>query len=82
MRWKGRRRSSNVNDRRGQRGGFGAPRRRGRGLRLPTGGRRSGGGFGIGTLIMIGLVLWFLGINPLQLLGGGLSGGLGGNFAP
>ena len=71
MRWKGRRESSNVDDRRQQR----APGR----FRLPTGRRqlpsgaggaprKAGGGFGLGTLIVIGLVLWALGINPLALL--------------
>ena len=85
MRWKGRRRSSNVNDRRsqGRSGGFRLPNNRGRGLQLPgRSARRGGGGFGIGTLIIIGLVLWFLGVNPLKLLGGGISGGLGDSFAP
>ena len=82
MRWKGRRRSANVEDHRGKGGGgFGFP---GGGLQIPMGGRRrgKGGGMGIGTLIIIGIVLWFLGINPLKLLGGGLGGGLGGDFAP
>ncbi len=78
MRWKGRRRSANVDDQRGRGGGgFGFP---GDGLKIPMGGGRrgKGGGMGIGTLIIIGIVLWFLGINPLKLLGGGLGGG----FAP
>jgi len=83
MRWKGRKRSSNVNDQRGGGGGVGLPGRMrgGRGMRLPTG-RRGGGGMGIGTMIIIGLVMWFLGMNPLKLLGGGLGGSLGGGFAP
>ncbi|MGI9399975.1 MAG: KPN_02809 family neutral zinc metallopeptidase, partial [Rhizobiaceae bacterium] len=51
------------------------------GIRIPMGGGRSGGGFGCGTLIVIGLVLWMLGINPLTLLGG-LGGGLGGGLDP
>ncbi|OYW58119.1 MAG: hypothetical protein B7Z30_09690, partial [Rhizobiales bacterium 12-68-15] len=37
-----------------------------RGMRMP-GGR---GGIGIGTLIVVGLVGWALGINPLVLLSG------------
>jgi hypothetical protein len=41
---------------------------------LPGGRRAGGGGLGIGSIIVIGLVLWFLGINPLTLLGG-LDGG-------
>ena len=85
MRWKGRRKSENVSDSRGRGGGFGFPGGAspgGRGMRIPIGGRRGGGGFGIGTLIIIGIVLWFLGINPLKLLAGGLGGGIGGGFAP
>lgn len=81
MRWKGRNRSTNVNDSRGQGGGFGYPGG-GRG-RLPVGGsRRSGGGMGIGTIVIIGIVMLFLGINPLTLLAGGLGGGLGGGLSP
>lgn len=80
MRWKGRRRSANINDARGQGGGFGFPGG-GRG-HLPVGGSRRGGGMGIGTLIIIGVVMMFLGINPLKLLSGGLGGNLGGGFSP
>ncbi|MCC6948124.1 MAG: neutral zinc metallopeptidase [Bradyrhizobiaceae bacterium] len=56
MKWDDLRRSTNVEDRRGQGGGF------------PT--RRAGGGIGIGGLIIIGLIAWALGINPLTLLTG------------
>ena len=86
MDWKGRRRSQNVNDMRGQGGGgiFRSPPGGG-GFRLPTGGgarpARSGG-MGCGTLVIIGLVLWALGLNPLQLLGGLAGGGLGGGLGP
>ncbi|GGF60870.1 flagellar biosynthesis protein FlgM [Azorhizobium oxalatiphilum] len=38
-----------------------------RGMRMPGGGR---GGLGIGTIIVVGLVGWALGINPLVLLSG------------
>ncbi len=48
--------SGNVEDRRGGGGGFQMP-----------GGR---GGLGIGTMIIVGLVGWALGINPLTLIGG------------
>jgi predicted metalloprotease len=48
--------------------------RRSGGMRRIPGGR--GGGISLGTLIIIGLIAWALGINPLHLLGG-LSG-LGG----
>lgn len=75
MRWKGRRKSSQVDDQRGRGGGMGFPGSGG--IQIPMG-RSGGGGMGIGTMIIIGLVLWFLGINPLKLLGGGL----GGSFAP
>ena len=84
MRWKGRRQSTNISDQRGRGGGgFGLPSGgRGGRLRIPTGGgaRRASGGMGCGTLVIIGVVLWFLGINPLTLLagGGGMGGMLGG----
>jgi predicted metalloprotease len=58
MRWQGGRQSGNVEDRRG-RGGFG----------FPGGGMRRGGGIGIGTLLVALVLGWFLGINPLTLLG-------------
>ena len=61
MRWRGGRESSNVEDRRGQGGGFGLP---GMG-----GGMRRGGGIGIGTLVIAMLVAWLFGINPLSMLG-------------
>ncbi|HHI81642.1 MAG TPA: metalloprotease, partial [Rhizobiales bacterium] len=67
--------SRNVEDRRGQ-GGFGGMfggRRGGGGLRIPMG--RRGGGFSITTLLIIGAVMLFMGINPLDLLRGGLGGG-------
>ncbi len=83
MRWKGRRRSSNVNDNRGRGGGFSIPS--GGGFRIPSGGSARpvrSGGFGCGTLIIIGLVLWALGMNPLQILGGLAGGGLGGGLGP
>ncbi len=70
MQWRGRRQSSNIEDRRGSGGGFG--RRGGGGLRLPI---RAGGGGTIGLLI-VAAVLWLgFGINPLQLLGMADGGG-------
>lgn len=89
MRWRGKRQSSNVRDIRGQGGGgrgggmgfpggFRMPR--GGGMRIPVG-RGRGGGMGCGTLVVIGVVLWLIGINPLTLLTG-LGGGLGGGLGP
>ena len=64
----GDRESDNVEDRRGQRGpmfpfpGSGGD---GRTVQIPlTGGS-------LGTLIVIGLILWAMGINPLELLSEG-----------
>jgi hypothetical protein len=67
MRWDDFRRSDNVEDARDG-GGFGG------GIGLP-GGR--GGGLGIGTVIVLGLIGWALGIDPRLLIGGAeiLSGG-------
>ena len=58
-------RSDNVEDRRGEGGGFRVP-----------GGR---GGVGIGTIIVLGLLGWYLGIDPRILIGGAdiLTGGSG-----
>ena len=65
MRWDDFRRSDNIDDRREEtgQGGFGIP-----------GGR---GGLGIGTIVVLGLVGWALGIDPRLLIGGAemLSGG-------
>jgi len=67
MRWDEFRRSENIEDRRddtsGGGGGFGMP-----------GGR---GGLGIGTIVVLGLVGWALGIDPRLLIGGAevLTGG-------
>ena len=82
------RESSNVDDRRGQSGGGGMfrfPRGLGRGsgggrrvqIPFPMGRGGGRGGFSITTLIIIGVVMWLLGFNPLKLLtGGGPGGGL------
>jgi uncharacterized protein len=87
MRWRGRRQSSNIDDRRGR--GGGSPFGRGGGFRLPTGlpggmGRRPGGGggmrgggIGIGTIVLLifaFFVLRAMGIDPLAMMAG--DGGL------
>ncbi len=86
MRWRGRRESSNIDDRRSSGGGGAFPGGFGRGgsqIRLPTGGR--GGGLSFGTIAIL-VVLFFgmraCGIDPLDMLagGGGAPGG-GGQFA-
>jgi predicted metalloprotease len=65
MRLDDERASSNVEDRRGQ-GGMG----RG-GIRIPMG--RGGGGIGIGTIIIIGILWLVFGLNPLDMLTGGMQ---------
>ena len=70
MQWRGRRQSRNVEDRRGA--GGRSPFRRGR-IGLPSRGIRigRGGGGSILSLVVVGVILWMLGINPLALLEGG-----------
>lgn len=62
------RESNNVEDRRGQRGSFGFPGFPGGGggtrIQIPIG----GGGISLSTLVIIGVIMLFLGINPLDLL--------------
>lgn len=74
MRWEDFRPSDYVEDRRGDSGGGG-----GGGFGIPIPGGR--GGLGIGTMIVIGLIAWALGIDPRILIqgaeiftGGGGSG--------
>ena len=62
MRWDDFRRSDNVEDSRGEDGGFGG----GGGIGIPVG----GGGLGIGTIVVLGLIGWALGIDPSILIGG------------
>ncbi|MEQ9689293.1 MAG: neutral zinc metallopeptidase [Bauldia litoralis] len=76
MKWRGRRQSSNIEDRRGSSGGFGGfGRSRGSRIGLPTGRARAGGGLGIGAIVVLLIVAWIAGINPLELLSGGGGGG-------
>lgn len=71
MRWKGRRESGNVEDRRGYRMAGGSRP----GLRIPLSRGRSarGGGLGLGGILIVLALAWFTGIDPLTLLG--LNGG-------
>ena len=62
MRWDDFRRSDNVEDDRSS-GGFGGD---GGGIGIPVG----GGGLGIGTVVVLGLIGWALGIDPSILIGG------------
>ena len=74
MRWDDFRQSDNVEDRRGD--GYEAGH--GGGFNLPIG----GGGLGIGTLVILGLIGWALGIDPRVLIGGAeiLTGGNRGGY--
>jgi len=75
MRLGGERPSGNIEDRRGQGGGFGFPRGGGGrgGFRIPMGGR--GGGFSFKTIIMLVIIYFavklFFGIDLLQVINGG-----------
>ena len=62
------RESKNVEDRRGQGGGFGSPG--GRGIQIPIG----GGGMSLTTMLIIGAIMLLFGLNPLDLLRGGSPG--------
>lgn len=68
MRWQRRGRSRNLEDRRGQRSG----RRIAFGRGLPAG---RGGRIGIGGIVLILAASYFLGIDPMLLLGGGTAAG-------
>jgi predicted metalloprotease len=61
MKWEEFGQSDNIEDRRGDPGGGGG------GIGIPMGG---GGGLGIGTIIVLGLIGWALGIDPRVLIGG------------
>jgi predicted metalloprotease len=68
MRWDDLQQSDNIEDRRGDEGGG-----RGGGFGMPGG----AGGLGIGTVVVLGIVGWALGIDPRLLIGGAeiLTGG-------
>ncbi len=66
MRWRKGPRSDNIEDRRGQGGrGGGIPG----GFRIPVGGKK--GGMGIGTILIILVIVWLFGGNLGSLLGPG-----------
>ncbi|WP_439541757.1 KPN_02809 family neutral zinc metallopeptidase [Hyphomicrobium sp.] len=63
------RQSDNVDDRRGQGGGFRFPGAGGgRGIQIPIGGK---GGMSLTSLLILGAIMLFFGINPLEVLLGG-----------
>ncbi len=57
--------SSNVEDRRGERGAGGG------GMQIPMG----GGGMGLTTMLIVGAIMLLFGLNPLDLLTGGGNAG-------
>ena len=72
MRWRDRRQSSNVEDRRGQGGGMPGGGMGRSPIRLPIG--RAGGGGGLSGIVILVIIFFALracGIDPLQLLDGG-----------
>jgi predicted metalloprotease len=72
MKWRGRERSSNIEDRRGQRRG----RTRGGGgahIRLPRSRAGKGGAGSIVMIIIVVVISMALGINPLTFLEGGMA---------
>ncbi|SMQ70242.1 hypothetical protein SAMN06295905_1845 [Devosia lucknowensis] len=82
MKWQGRQRSSNIEDRRGagggRLGGLGGlgGLGRGGGIRIPTGG--GGGSRGgisslIGIVVVLGIIWFATGINPIDILSGSSS---------
>ncbi|WDR05160.1 zinc metallopeptidase [Devosia rhodophyticola] len=77
MKWRGRERSSNIDDRRGaggRPGGLSGGLGRG-GFRIPTGGGRGGGGRGggiglVGIVVILGLIWVTTGQNPIDIISG------------
>lgn len=65
MKWKGRRASSNVDDRRGQRSGGGGG--------SLVGGLLGGRSLGCGGIILVLVISFVFGVNPLQFLSGGVE---------
>jgi uncharacterized protein len=84
MEWKGRRQSENVDDQRGRGGGAGGFGRGGPQFRMPGGSRlRTTGGGGLSGIVMLVILFFVLkacGIDPMQVLTEGGSGGAGGGI--
>jgi hypothetical protein len=59
MKWEDLQTSENIEDRRGQGGGM-----------FGGGPSMGGGGIGLGTIVVLGVIGWALGINPSLLIGG------------
>ena len=72
MRWDDFRRSDNIEDARDDGGGFGGG--------FPGGIGVGRGGLGIGTIVVLGLVGWALGIDPSILIGGAEMMNGGGSY--
>jgi uncharacterized protein len=64
------RESTNVEDRRGDGGGGGGGGLGGMPIQI------GGGGFSLTTMLIVGALMLFFGINPLEILGGGGPGGV------
>jgi len=80
MKWQGRQRSSNIEDRRGSGGGLGGGFGRssggfnlpGGGMRIPGGRSSAGGGLGlVGIIVVLGIIWFATGQNPIDILTGG-----------
>jgi uncharacterized protein len=77
VKWRGRQRSSNIEDRRGAPGGFGRAGGlgglgglgRGRGIPIPMG-RRGGIGSIIGIVVVLGIIWFATGLNPIDVMTG------------
>lgn len=59
MKWEDLQTSENIEDRRGEQGPM-----------VSGGPRIGGGGIGLGTMVVLGIIGWALGINPALLIGG------------
>ncbi len=78
MKWRGREQSSNVEDQRGAGGGFGGGLggspfgRSGGGFRIPTGGGGGRGGIGsvVAIVVVLGIIWFATGQNPIDILTG------------